>query len=138
MQVSADGTYVQSFQANNIALDLFGDCPGTINVNFSNMPISEFLHLYDRSEIVNGVEVSLFGDFTIPGFATGIVFVDPDGDGGCINLVSFAAAPGASPAGLQGDVNCDGYVNIGDSLGVLLYAVALPVNQTEPCRDIGT
>jgi len=138
VQVAADGTYVQSFQANNIALDLSGDCPGTINVNFTNMPISDFLHLYGRSEIVDGVEVDLFGDFTIPGFTTGIVSVDPDGDGGCINLVFFAAAPGAAPTGIQGDVNCDGQVNIVDSLGVLKYSIGLPASQNEPCRDMGT
>ena len=38
----------------------------------------------------------------------------------------------------NGDVNCDGNRTSVDALGVLRYVAGLPVNQTEPCPDIGT
>jgi titin len=38
----------------------------------------------------------------------------------------------------NGDVNCDGDRTSVDALGVLRYVAGLPVNQNEPCPDIGT
>ena len=45
------------------------------------------------------------------------------------------------PAGcldLAGDVNCDGAKTAVDALGVLRFVAGLPVNQNDPCADIGT
>jgi hypothetical protein len=44
-------------------------------------------------------------------------------------------SPGAANA--NGDVNCDGAVNLGDSIGISRHLVGLPVNQPQGCPDIG-
>jgi hypothetical protein len=46
--------------------------------------------------------------------------------------------PPAECLDLAGDVNCDGARTAVDALGVLRFVAGLPVNQTEPCVDIGT
>jgi hypothetical protein len=38
----------------------------------------------------------------------------------------------------HGDVYCDGSRTSVDALGVLRFVAGLPVNQDEPCADIGT
>ena len=51
-----------------------------------------------------------------------------------VGMPGFAAHGGQH---LQGDVDCGGDVSSVDALKVLRYVASLPVNQTEPCTDIG-
>ncbi len=47
-------------------------------------------------------------------------------------------SPGAVESILQGDINCDGFVDAQDALGALRYVAELDVQQEEPCPDVGT
>ncbi len=48
-------------------------------------------------------------------------------------------SPTVAPSGLiQGDVDCDGFVNAVDALKLIRYAVHLGVGQNEPCPDLGS
>ena len=53
-------------------------------------------------------------------------------------LLREVAGLGAGACAGNGDVNCDGNRTSVDALGVLRYVAGLPVNQNEPCADIGT
>ena len=46
--------------------------------------------------------------------------------------------PPAECLDLAGDVNCDGAKTAVDALGVLRFVAGLPVNQNEPCANVGT
>jgi hypothetical protein len=50
---------------------------------------------------------------------------------------STGAAGGSPGSIIQGDVDCDGTVNAVDALKDLRYVVSLPVEQNEPCANIG-
>jgi hypothetical protein len=53
-------------------------------------------------------------------------------------ILREVAGLGAGACAGNGDVNCDGNRTSVDALGVLRYVASLPVNQNEPCPDIGT
>ena len=53
-------------------------------------------------------------------------------------LLREVAGMGAATCAENGDVNCDGDRTSVDALGVLRYVAGLPVNQNEPCPDVGT
>ena len=135
-RVSSNGTELTFFQATDVPLDPF-DCPGqTVDVNLSKIPINEFVHHYIRDQVVSGVTVEVLGDFEIPGFTIGFISVEI---GDCSSISSFAAGVDhAAPAGVFGDVDCDGDVDAVDSFKQLQYVAGLSVTQTEPCPDIGS
>jgi hypothetical protein len=53
-------------------------------------------------------------------------------------ILREVAGLGPAACAGNGDVNCDGDRTSVDALGVLRYVAGLPVNQNEPCPDIGT
>ena len=137
--VSADGAAVQSFQANGIPVDEF-ECPGeVVNVSFSNIPVDEFadFHFFSHSELVDGVAIDVSGDFDIPGFVSGPILIEKPGSD-CLSIVLYAAAVEGGAAGITGDVDCDGAVDIGDAQKIARSLIDLPVIQAEPCPDIGS
>ena len=100
------------------------------------MPVSETIagaHVFEASvgDLVSNDLFTVEGGFAIPGFTTGVIFVQGFP---CANTVLFAAA---LDGGIRGDVDCDNDVDAVDSLKTLRYIVGLSVTQNEPCADIG-
>lgn len=69
------------------------------------------------------------------GPTTGVVTISP-GDGGPLVLEDGVPIEGEQPF-VSGDVDCNGAVNSVDGLKVLQHVAGLPVQQTQPCPQIG-
>jgi len=136
--VSADGSAVASFVAEDVPIDALGRCPGTVDVNLSNIPISRFIPWFYTLVQVGGVNIEVDGDFKIPGFVTGFIDVEQPGTD-CFNIVQYAATlitPSATqppPGAGWGDVDCNGVINAVDALKLLRFVVGLPVAQEPGC-----
>ena len=134
-ELSDDGTYLD-FEAIDVPFDPI-DCPGqTFNINFSNVLVSKTIagtHVFEASveDLVTNDLFTVEGGFAIPGFTTGVIFVQGFP---CSNTVLFAAL---LDGGIRGDVDCDNDVDAADSLKILRYIVGLSVTQNEPCGAIG-
>ena len=138
--VSDDGLAVQSFEAHDIPGDpLF--CPDdVIDVSLSNIPIatsSLFLSDFISSAQVDGVAVTVSGDFDIPGFVTGSIMTESS-EGYCFSVfndVSYAASVDAAtlPCPMPGDVNNDGGRNSIDA--TLLLQLDAGLITSLPCES---
>ncbi len=61
-----------------------------------------------------------------------------DGNATTTATVTITVGAAPTPAFEQGDVDCDGDVDIVDALNIARHVAGLPVTQTEPCPDIGS